>query len=240
MDFFSVDGKLFQFLRRLTDMLKINFLWLLCSLPIVTFGASTVAAFDVTMKMVDETEGYVGRQFIKAFKANLKNGIPLGLLFLIGLYALYLEFQLAMIPDLHPFLFLSMFILFAFCFICCFIFAFALSARYENTLIRTIKNSYDIFIRHIVRNGVLVIVLVVELFVFFFNSTTVFLFILIGPGCIIYTISGWALPIFREIEKEDGAVINRKETFNSDSIFEDHPDTDKGINKRAHMNTKNK
>ncbi|MBQ9122141.1 MAG: DUF624 domain-containing protein, partial [Lachnospiraceae bacterium] len=34
----------------------------------VTMGAATVAAYTVTLKMVDETEGYVGRQFIKGFK----------------------------------------------------------------------------------------------------------------------------------------------------------------------------
>lgn len=238
MDFFSVDGKLFQFLRRLTDILKINFLWILCSLPIVTIGASTVAAFDVTMRMIDDTEGYVARQFLQAFKANLKNGIPMGLVFLIGLYALWLNFQLAMVGDLHPFIFMAMFILFAFVFVTCFIYAFALLARYENTLMRTIKNSYDIFIRYIVRNGVLIIVLAVELAVFFWSSTTLFLFILIGPACIFLTISGWAVPIFREIEKEDGAVIRKETQENADQVFADHPDTDKGISKRAHMRTK--
>lgn len=238
MDIFSVDGKFFQFLRRLTDMLKINFLWLLCSLPIVTIGASTVAAFDVTMRMIDDTEGYVARQFLKAFKANLKNGIPLGIIFLAGLYALWLNFQLAMIKDLHPFIFTSMFILFVFVFVACFIYAFALSAKYENTLIRTIKNSYDIFIRHIVRNGILAIVLAAELAVFFWNTTTLFFFILIGPACIFLTISGWAVPIFREIEKEDGAVIRKGVQEDKNQIFEDHPDTDKGISKRAHMRTK--
>ncbi len=235
MDIFSVDGKLFQFLRRLTDILKLNILWLLCSLPLVTFGPATVAAFDVTMKMIDDTEGYVARQFLKSFKANLKNGIPLGILFLVGAYSLWLDFQLAMIPDLHPFLFLAMFILFVFAFVACFIYAFALSARYENTLVRTIKNSYDIFLRHIVRNGGLVLVLALEVVIFFWSSTTLFLFILIGPACLFLTISGWAVPMFREIEKEDGAVIQRQESDSEEQIFKDHPAEDKGISRRAHM-----
>jgi uncharacterized membrane protein YesL len=238
MELFSVDGKLFQFLRRLTDMLKINVLWLICSIPIVTIGASTTALFDVTMRMIDETEGYVARQFLQAFKKNLKNGIPLGILFLAGLYALWMSFQLAMIPDLHPFLFLTMFILFVVVFVACFIYAFALSARYENTLIHTVKNSYDIFIRHIVRNGALVLVLLVEFAIFFWSKTTIFFFILLGPACIALTISGWAVPIFREIEQEDGAVIRKEGEKDENQVFEDHPDTDKGISKRAHMNMK--
>jgi uncharacterized membrane protein YesL len=40
-------------------MIKLNFLWLLFSLPVVTIGASTAAAFTITLKMVDEREGYI-------------------------------------------------------------------------------------------------------------------------------------------------------------------------------------
>ena len=61
-------------------LLKLNFLWLLFSLPIVTIGASTAAAFSVTLKMVDEREGYIAKQFWTAFQGNLKQGIPTGLL----------------------------------------------------------------------------------------------------------------------------------------------------------------
>ena len=81
MKFFSTDSPLYRFLTRLWDMIKLNFLWLVFSLPVVTMGAATVAAYSVTLKMVDEREGYVGRQFIKAFKENWKQGIPLGLIF---------------------------------------------------------------------------------------------------------------------------------------------------------------
>ena len=41
-------------------------------MPIFTIGSTTCAAFSVTLKMVDDEEGYVGKMFIKAFKENLK------------------------------------------------------------------------------------------------------------------------------------------------------------------------
>ena len=62
MKFFSIEGPLYQFFSRLLDMIKLNFLWLLFSLPIITIGASTAAAFSVTLKMVDEREGYIAKQ----------------------------------------------------------------------------------------------------------------------------------------------------------------------------------
>ena len=65
MSFFSPEGAFYQFISRLWDMVKLNLMWLLFSLPIITIGPATVAAFSITMKMVDESEGYVARQFVK-------------------------------------------------------------------------------------------------------------------------------------------------------------------------------
>lgn len=78
MKFFSTEGGIYKFMTRLWDMIKLNFLWLICSLPIVTIGVSTIAAFTITLKMVEEKEGYIARAFFKAFKANFKQGMVIG------------------------------------------------------------------------------------------------------------------------------------------------------------------
>lgn len=211
MKFFSVDGGLYKFISRLWDVIKLNFLWLLFSLPIVTMGAATVAAYSVTLKMVDDAEGYVARQFVKAFKENLKQGIPLGLIFLFCSYVVYLDFELFQKVEGNPIYLLAFGIVAAFIFIMAFIYAFPLSARYENTLIGTIKNSVNIATRYFLRTLALVAVLAVEVVIFLFNSTTMFFGILIGPVCIMFTISGFAMHFFREIEKEPGAVTQTEE-----------------------------
>lgn len=211
MKFFSVDGGFYKFISRLWDVIKLNFLWLLFSLPIVTMGAATVAAYSVTLKMVDDTEGYVARQFVKAFKENLKQGIPLGLIFLFCSYVVYLDFELFQKVEGNPIYLLAFGIVAAFIFTMAFIYAFPLSARYENTLIGTIKNSVNIATRYFLRTLALVAVLAVEVVIFLFNSTTMFFGILIGPVCIMFTISGFAMHFFREIEKEPGAVTQTEE-----------------------------
>ncbi len=217
MKFFSVDGPFYKFLTRLWDMIVINFLWVLCSLPIVTIGASTVAAFSVTLKMADDHEGYVGKQFVKAFKANLKQGIPLGLLAVFCAYVVYLDFEMFHKIEGNPMILLIFGILATVVFGAAFLYAFALSARYENTLIRTLQNSVEITIRYFVRTLGLLALLAVEIVVFWFNSTTVFFFLLIGPACIIFTISSFAIYMFRQIEKEPGAVTQQEEA----SVSED-------------------
>ncbi|MCH5274984.1 MAG: YesL family protein [Lachnospiraceae bacterium] len=210
MKFFSVDGGLYKFMSRLWDMIKLNFLWILFSLPIVTIGAATVAAYSVTLKMVDESEGYIGRQFIKAFKENWKQGIPLGLLGVLALYAIYLDFEFFNKLEDNPIMFLIAGIVAVFVFGMSFIYAFPLSARYENTLLETLKNSARIATRYFLRTLLLAAVLAVEVFIGLFNTTTIFFAILIGPACLMLTVSGFAIYFFREIEREPGSVIEKE------------------------------
>ncbi len=210
MKMFSTDSTLYKFLSRLWDMIKLNFLWLLFSLPVITIGAATVAAYAVTLKMVDDTEGYVGREFIRAFRKNWKQGIPLGLACLFCSYIVYLDFELFNKIENNPILLLIFGMIAAFVFGIAFLYAFPLSARYENTFFRTLKNSVDISVRYFVRTIFLVILLALEGMLFLFNSTTIFLGILIGPACFMLTVSGFALYFFRKIEEEPGAV--KKET----------------------------
>lgn len=208
MNFFSPDGAVYKFMRNLTDLLKINFLWILCSLPIVTLGGATIAAFEVTMKMSEDEEGYVARQFLKSFKENIKNGIPYGLLLILCPYVVWLDFHLFNEVEGNPMILLIMGIIAAFVFTLSLLYAFPLQARYENTLIRTLKNSADISIKFFLRTMSLVFVLFVEIVIIFWNTTTMFVGFLIGPACIIYTISGYARYFFRVLEKEPGAVSN--------------------------------
>lgn len=207
MGFFSPDGGLYRFITRFWDMIKLNFLLVLFSLPIVTVGPAIVAAFSVTLKMIDEAEGYVARQFVKEFRKNLKNGIPLGIVFLLCIEVVYVDFQLFTKTEGNPIAPLIFGIVALFVFMMGFVYAFALSARYENTLINTIKNSANIATRYFVRTLGLFFLIAVELLVIFYNLTTLFIGLLIGPACIILSISGFALPFFREIEKEEGSVV---------------------------------
>ena len=202
MKLFSIDGPLYSFFSRLLDMIKLNLLWCLFSLPIVTIGASTAAAFAVTLKMVDEREGYIAKQFWNAFKANLKQGIPTGLMNLFFVYALYLDFQLFHAVEGNPIVFLILGIVGSVMCFGYFIYAYALMARYDNTLLRTIKNSMDISVKYFGRTVMIAVVVAVEIVIFIINTTTMFLGLLIGPAVIFLTISGPAMYIFRDIERK--------------------------------------
>lgn len=207
MNIFSPDGPIYKLMQNLLALVKINFLWLLFSLPIVTLGGATIAAFDVFLKLADDEEGYMGRQFVESFKKNFKTGIPYGLLLLFCAYVVWLDFSLFEQIEGNPVILLIMGMVAAFVFLLSFLFAFALQARYENTLIKTLKNSADICIRYFVRTLTLIVALAIEVAFFLWNSTTLFFGLLMGPACLIYTIASYAKIFFHEIEQEPGAVI---------------------------------
>lgn len=208
MKFFSTEGGIYKFMTRLWDMIKLNFLWLICSLPIVTIGASTIAAFTITLKMVEEKEGYVARAFFKAFKANFKQGIVIGPITVIFVAALYLDFTLG--KQYIGFVILG--ILSAFLFGIAIIYTYPLLARYENKLLKTIRNSMRIAMRYFGRTIFLVVILVIEYIIFFrFINITLLIGILVGPATMILTVSGFAMYFFREIEKAGGVTTRKTE-----------------------------
>lgn len=202
MKFFSTEGGLYKFITRFWDMVKLNFFWLLCSLPIVTIGVSTVAAYSVALKMLEDREGYVVRNFFKAFKENFRQGMAIGPITILFAVVLYIDFSFA--KQHVGFAVLGVFS--AFMFIIALIYAYPLLARYENKLFQTIKNSMRIALRYFGRTLFLAVLLAVEVLVFRLTMLTLIIGLLIGPACMILTVSGFAMFFFREIEKEGGVV----------------------------------
>jgi len=70
-------------MNMLADILLCGILWVLCSLPLITCGAATTAAYYAMAKSVRHKEGYLAREFFRSFKANLKQMLILGLFFWI-------------------------------------------------------------------------------------------------------------------------------------------------------------
>ena len=211
MKFFSTDSPVYKFMIRLWDIVKISLLWLICSIPIFTIGPATVALNKITLEMADETEGYVARDFLKAFKENFKSSILLGLIGVVAFYAVYLDVQFFQATEGNSMFFLVAAIITAFVCGMAFIYAFPLMARYENTTFKTLKNSYDIATRYFLRTLLLALIIAIEIVLFLWNYTLMFIGFLIGPGTIALTVSSCAIRFFREIEKEPGAVSQKEE-----------------------------
>lgn len=233
--FFSTESPFYRFLSRLFDMIKLNAMWLIFSgvfgyflipvllryffgfstadpimiiryIPFLTIGAATTAAFSITLRMVDEQEGYIAEPFIAAFKDNFIQGNILGIIFIIGIYGLYLDVQFYQAAEKlgqSNLLYMVLGVILAVMLFLHLIYAFALQARYENTLINILRNSRLIAIRFLLRTIFLVLLLGVLIVIFLWNSTTLFLGILVGVPTLFFAISASAMRVFRELEAEN-------------------------------------
>lgn len=206
MKFFSVESPIYKFMQSLWDILKLNFMWIIFCIPIVTIGGSTIAAFSVLLRMSEDQEGNVIKDFWKAFKENWKQGILIGLLPPICFEAVFLDFQLYNAVENGGLGILIVGCFSAYIFIFCLIYVFPLLARYDNTVINSIKNSFRIGMKFFGRTFLLLVIIAVEVLIIFWNLTTKFVGALIGPACIMYTISGVAMHIFRKIEEDPSSL----------------------------------
>ena len=87
MKIFSYDSKFSQLLLKLCYACYLNLLWLVCSLPIVTVGASTTALYYSCLKIVRDEDSHVGACFFRSFRENFRQATALWLILLgLGLF----------------------------------------------------------------------------------------------------------------------------------------------------------
>ena len=84
MKSFSYDSKFSQILLKIAQCCYLNLLWMLCSIPIFTIGASTTALYYVTLKMVKNEDGPLASAFFRAFRENFRQATTLWLILLGG------------------------------------------------------------------------------------------------------------------------------------------------------------
>lgn len=92
---FDPEGKFMYYGGKLWDMIWLNILVIVFSLPLVTMGAAASAMHYVLLKIYRDEEGKITRSFLLAFRDNLKNSTLLVLLFSLVLYLLSLSAGLA-------------------------------------------------------------------------------------------------------------------------------------------------
>ena len=146
--FFDMESPFMRALSVTADLILLNLLTILCSLPVVTLGASLTAMNDVLIRIVRGEEGYVVKGFFRAFAGNFKKGTLLGLLVLLCAALLWFDYRAAAayIPPLRVGIIAIAVISLAVAY-----YAFPLLARYENTFGAMLKNAVSLSILHFPR-----------------------------------------------------------------------------------------
>lgn len=137
------------FLEKIGKLLFLNLIWLVCLIPVVTFGPATTAMNYVVLKLARDDDVSVAKDFFHSFKVNMKQGIVLTLLTFLGAALLYVEFVCCSIMEgtIRTVL-IIVFVVLALVYIAVFAYTFALQAQFDNTVRQTMKNGFLLSIRN--------------------------------------------------------------------------------------------
>jgi uncharacterized membrane protein YesL len=133
-----------RFLTRIGYSICLNCLWFLCSLPVITAGASTTALYAVMQKVVRDEESSIFTAFFRAFKENFGQAtraflvlLPAGLVLGFDGWLLWHLRQTRVFWTLLTAVWIVLFS--AYCIVLLYI--FPLMARFRNTTFAMIKSS---------------------------------------------------------------------------------------------------
>lgn len=143
MKFFDLDSPLMQVLNKVADLLWLNILTLICCIPIVTVGASLTAMNYMALKIVRNEECYITKGFFKSFKQNFKQATAIWLLFLLAVLVLAGDFYIMKNSGIEFNIVIKVVIgIVALILAFTWMFVFPVLAKFDNTVIRTIKNAF--------------------------------------------------------------------------------------------------
>lgn len=199
MKLLGYDSILISLLTKISKLLVINIMWLLCSLPLFTIGASTTAMYAVTMAMAENRGGNVVVAFLRAFRDNFRDGTKVfGLMAVVGAVLLMdcyvlltYEFPGGMIATPVTVLLLIIFAM-------VWTLAFPITARYKNTARKIIKSAFQLCTQNFYKT----------LFMVLFGLLPVFL-LLLSPELFVDLSIYWVLLGFAVAAYIDSLIILR-------------------------------
>ncbi len=142
---FDSDNRVGNLLSRTADLVIVNILWLVTSLPLVTIGASTTALYYVCFRILNGEDGQLSKYFFKSFKENFLQATVIWLFFVLCLAVLAFDFYFvyqgtAMDTVLGKILW-GVFVFAAIVLLSMLTYVFALQARFVNKVKDTLKYS---------------------------------------------------------------------------------------------------
>ncbi|WP_349944617.1 YesL family protein [Lacrimispora sp. BS-2] len=141
---FSINSPLWSISSKALNFLWLSILWLVCSLPVITIGASTSALYSITLKYVRNEEGYLTASFFTAFRQNLRQGAIIWLVLLLAGLFLGLDFVFYYRGEqtgIGYMILMTLFFSLALVFVLMNLYVYAVLAKFQNSVFHIIKSS---------------------------------------------------------------------------------------------------
>lgn len=209
-----------NFLNKVADIMILNCMFVVFSIPVFTVGASFSAAYYVCFKMVRNEETYIVRGFWKAFKENFKQGTAIWLILLVVLGILAADYRIILYSGIEfarwiriVMLMVTLIVLLGV------VFMFPLQARFINPVKNTVRNAFLMALSHLPTAFVLVAVYALPAAILYFIPQSLPALLLLAFGTVIYVKSVLLLRVFKKYE--DALVGNGQAAGETDDAEAD-------------------
>lgn len=219
---FGPDTMFARFMNKLWDIIWTGLLWVLCSLPVVTMGASSCAAYQCIITVARGKNSGVTNLFFQVFKENIKTTIVLkiiGILFIawlgfdiIYLYGYGTDFSRTLSFILYIVLALYIMVV---------SYLYPLTSRFDESRFTLFKLSFYLTFRYFLMSIATLIIFLVCVYAVYAMPWTIFLM----PGFYWYLVS---FPVKKAI----GMMAGDKDTDEEEEEFIPKRDTKKKEEKK--------
>ena len=189
---FRMDSPLMRFLTKIADLMVLNILFCVTSIPLITIGASWTALYSVTLKMVRDEEGSVSRSYFRSFRQNFRQAtlLWLGVLVVLALLVLDIRVLNGMAGGTAPGLLRVGVEILALLGIMVLQYLFPSLARFEASLADTLKNACMMVLAHLPKTALMTAAAVGAVWITLINNTT------LAVGLMVWPLIGFALMAF--------------------------------------------
>ena len=189
---FRMDSPLMRFLTKIADLMVLNILFCVTSIPLITIGASWTALYSVTLKMVRDEEGSVSHSYFRSFRQNFKQATLLWLGVLVVLALLVLDIRVLngmsegtasgpLRVGVEILALLGIMVL---------QYLFPSLARFEASLADTLKNACMMALAYLPKTALMTAAAVGAVWITLINNTT------IAVGLMVWPLIGFSLTAF--------------------------------------------
>ena len=201
MKFLSLDSPLMNILGKMADLMWLNILTMICCIPVFTAGAALTALNYMALKIVRNEECYITKGYFKSFKENFKQGTAIWFIVLLAAAVIAGDIYIIVkepveLPNFFKYVIMFVGILA----IMTTIFVFPVLAKFENTIMGTLRNAFFMSIWQFPKT-VLMLVFIAAPVVLLFVSYRIFPFIFLFG----FSVPAWGAALlynktFRKIE----------------------------------------
>ena len=202
-NFFNMDNSLWRFLGRLADVMILNIVFLITCLPVVTIGAAWTSLSYVTLKMSRDEESYIVKSYFKAFRQNFRQATAIWGIALVAMFIFYMDFHI--VKNMDQSMAQMMFILLsaiALLFTLTLLYVFPVLAKFDNTIMGTIRNAFIMSILQLPKTLVMLVMAFFPLIIYLVSLRLIPIIFLFGFSLPAYASAMLYNKFFQKLEDQ--------------------------------------